>query len=473
MKTYLLLSRVFLILLLGFSSHSLAVNRIFLLDTSGTMNEGGMFERVKYVLASNYVSRTKVGEHIIILTFDSLVVLAVDQQITDESNIREINEQILGFIADGQRTWMSRALQRTIEQVRRIIAQYPGEEVNVYFITDGKNDPPPDANEPPLLFVEVLIKYFRDIRGTDANMYVLLTPGDDDSTRISRRDIEDIEKETAIRIIPIASTSEPLIPPEVILGYFGFDFEDINPSISSVTKAGSLKVEEIIGEAEGAKVILRVEPDSSLKGFFAPIEIMPNSLDILYEGQLQNIELTIPEGHPTGVYKYSIMLNSDSIIVSPTKVIVNLSLSTATERSPGVKSWIGRIVVTILSLLALNVVSLFLRKRNLLIRREDSHSSSIMTIKNIKKVPLADVGLPNYQIGMGIWPQEVFSLILFRDHHREIKFKLGETIKCVDRSGNEVSLTFEKISDSSLENTLQPEFEHKEDPDFFMTKQDT
>ena len=473
-----LVSILLLMLIIFIHDEALAINRIFLLDTSGSMKKEGVFDRIKETLKRDYVSKMKQGDHIIILTFDEKVVMVVDQNITGGNDIKEVNTQIDGLNATGSWTWMARALQMTMEQAKRLKAQYPDEGLNIYFLTDGINEPPPNLNEPSLKFVEVLLQYFKDLKMEDAYVYVLVYKEGGKPPPVTRENQDKIEQETKgrVKINTRFRTLPNPIPPEIRIGYSGFDFGIINLAKGEVAKTVTIRIKELKGDARGK--IIKLLSETDLFPELISFEVTPDSFEIQKEGQIEKISILIPQNLSSGEYIPSLKISSDDVLISPNTIPVRFKVVRIddTDRSgsdPYNWAWMWKVLIAILILFALYLLLLIFRIKNLWVQREDQESRHQIKIKNVKKYSLEVVGLPNYYLGFGIYPQEIFSVFLFKGGELERKVNIGESIKCQDSQEKGIIITFhEKPLITQREESI-PETEKKEeDPDFFKKKDD-
>jgi len=473
-----LVTILLLMLIIFIHDEALAINRIFLLDTSGSMKKEGLFDRIKETVKRDYVLKMKQGDHIIILTFDEKVVMVVDQNITGENDIKEVNTQIDGLNATGSWTWMARALQMAMEQAKRLKAQYPEEGLNIYFLTDGINDPPPNLNEPRLKFIEVLLQYFKDLKMEDAYVYVLVYKEEREPPPVTRENQEELEKETKgmVKIDTRSRTLPNPIPPEIRIGYSGFDFGIVNLAKGEVAKTGTIRIKELKGDARGK--IIKLLSETDLFPELISFEVTPDSFEIQKEGQIEKISILIPQNLSSGEYIPSLKISSDDVLISPNTIPVSFKAVRIddTDRSdsdPYDWTWMWRILLAILILIVLYLLLLILRIKNLWAQREDQESRHPIRVKNMKKDSLESVGLSNYQVGFGVYPQEAFSVFLFKGGKKERKVIIGESIKRQDPQGKDIIITFHEKSSITQPEGPIPETEKKEeDPDFFKKKDD-
>jgi len=453
MKKIILLIVSSIVTIFFLNRDTLAINRIFLIDTSGSMKRAGLFDRIKESLKQEYVSKMKKGEHIIILSFDEKVVIAVDKRIEGEDDIRKVNRQIDSLKAVGRWTWMSKAFEMTIKQAKRLRTQYPKEGLNIYILTDGINDPPPSSKESPLSFVKVLFKYlkdFKDLKIEKNYVYVLVY-----KEKIPP-DIKEIKKEVdkktneKVKIYVYPPTSSKPIPSEVHIGYSGFNFGTINLIKGDVTKRGTIGIKELKGDAVGKVISISVEIESSHSQHIS-FDVNPKTFKIYREGQIEKISLKIPQKLPPGKYTVNLKLSSsDKVLITPNKipvkfVIINTIHSYLKKRDKEKSynfSWLWKLLIIILFFLLPYILLLIFRKKTLYVQKNEENNFHEVKIKNIKKSFLNVVGLPNYYVAFGIYPHEVLSVFLFKDNKKEKKIIIGEHINCEDPQKNNVIITF-------------------------------
>jgi uncharacterized protein YegL len=120
---------------------------VIVLDTSGSMREGGLFEQVVQAVAT-FIEALSPEDYLSILAFDSHVrYLVIPQEIG--KNKRALQQRILSLPEpSGQKTDIGAALEKTVDELNRPNAnplQF------VVFITDGRHDPPQESEYPTAL----------------------------------------------------------------------------------------------------------------------------------------------------------------------------------------------------------------------------------------------------------------------------------------------------------------------------------
>lgn len=135
------------------------VDLIFLVDTSASMvgKAGGknIFPEVKRVL-KEWVATTQIGDHVLLVTYDSAVKARPTAQILGDPDKDAISREIDALEAKGLNTYTAAALRHGLAEAARLDdAQTATGKKNtkvVILLTDGINDPP------------------KEIRGTEAEV---------------------------------------------------------------------------------------------------------------------------------------------------------------------------------------------------------------------------------------------------------------------------------------------------------------
>jgi hypothetical protein len=472
MKRLIMLSTILFFTSILIHVNALGTNRIFLLDTSQSMKRAGLFDRIKEALKNDYVSSMKDGEHIIVLTFDENIAISVDQSITGENDIKEANERINSLKAAGRWTWMTRAFQTTMEQAKRLKTQYPEDALFIYLLTDGINDPPPTSNEPPLAFPAVISKYFKDIKIDNAHVYLFVYRDEEEIPSDIIEVEKNIEKSTKgiVEMTTIAPTWPDPIPPEIHVGHAGFDFGVVNLSKGEVAETGSIGIKELKGDAKSRIVQLSCETES-----FSPIisELTPRSFKVMKEGQIEKIVLHIPIDLSSGEYVAALKLSSNGALITPNEIPVRFVVEVGKEPSNWAWAWIWNVLIVILILAVAYFLLLISRQKRLWLQKEGQGNREPIKIKGLRKDSLKKVGLPNYDLGLSVYPQEIFSVFLFKNKNKEGKITMGESIKCQDPQGKDIIIIFhDKPSVIQPEGPTQETEKKEEDPDFFKKKDD-
>lgn len=465
--------------LLTVHTDALATSRVFLLDTSGSMKKEGLFNKIKDTLKRDYVSNMKPGEHVIILAFDEKVSIFVDQKIMDENDISKVNDQIDGLRAVGPWTWMTKGLELTIEQARRLKKELPSEDLTIYFLTDGVNDPPPNVQEPRLKFIEVLLNYFKEFRMDNANVYVLLYKENGGDQAIPDEDKKRVARETdgTVTIGTKSPDEANPLPSEVRIGYTGCDLGKVNLSRGNPEKTITLGIRELKGDARGKNIQLSVTSDSPDED--SSIRISPSDITIKDAGQTEKITIHIPKDLPAGDHKPFIrLISADTMLISPNRIPVTFTVKKGAFRSQGTPfnwEWFWKPLAVFLLLAGLYALFLLLRQRSLWVQKDGEEESHQIRVRNMKKSPLEPVGLPNCTVGFGVTPPEVVSVFLFQNGERQEKILVGKPVICKGPDDRDVVVTFHDKPVSPQSPSDEPYMiadKNQSNPDFFKKRND-
>lgn len=406
-------------------------NRIFILDISGSMRKGGLFDRIKETLTRDYISKMEIGEYVLILTFDKEVVPIINRKIETPEDINRINSIINNLRATGPWTWMSEAFRKTREYAANLKKQYPTEKLNIYLLTDGINEPPPETHEPPMEFVTILINYFSDFEVKDTYIYLLsYRPLEED-------DKEKISIETPIIVVE-PSRKRPLSG-EVELVFSAFDFGELDISRNGVTRTGQIQVKDLKGETIGKVVHLYCD---------YPFKVRPESITIEKQGQIEEVSIAIPAGFALGEHTGIIKISSPGIIVSPNQSKFSFSI-----KKPGFIGVSQLLFLLLTVCLAYGLYTNMIRSKTIWAKREDYEEAKETKIQGWRKTYLKQVALPDYYLRFGILT-EIFLAKKGEIQRRKIKYP--SPFSCQDSKGYEVILRFYKENP-----TGKPEIEGK------------
>ena len=119
---------------------------VIMLDTSGSMRKNGLFRQVTQSLAK-FISVQQPGDYLSILAFDSHPrYLVIPQEVGEDTY--KLKQAILQLPEPtGQKTDIGAALERTISELNR---PHNSNIQFVFFITDGKHEPPENSKYPTL-----------------------------------------------------------------------------------------------------------------------------------------------------------------------------------------------------------------------------------------------------------------------------------------------------------------------------------
>ena len=293
-----------------------AENKIFVIDTSGSMRKGGLFENIKREL-KQIIDEEEIGNHVLILTFDENVGIEANKRIETEEDHDNIKNIIDRLTATGPWTWMTKAFDRTVDEAEVLKKAYPKDRLTIYLLTDGRNDPPPRVKEPPLKFIEVLINYFKDFEIRDTYIYLL-----------SYRPLEDeergrVEDETPVVIVE-PPVQEPI--PRIELKFSNFEFGEVDLSQERKTVSGWITVDKLPDAAKGREISLTPTPQY--------IEVAPKIIQCKQEGQKEKISITLPAGLSSGEHTGSIRLDAPTTVIEPPELVFSFFVPVIEEPEP-------------------------------------------------------------------------------------------------------------------------------------------
>jgi hypothetical protein len=153
-------------------------NVIFVLDTSGSMKSGKLYDRLLRELETRYISHLQSGDTCAFLTFDTTIqrrgVVAADK-------VGEVAATLtsLGRIPpSGKYTFLTGAVSEAAQMVEELAREHPSKRTEIYIFTDGKNEPPPGATG-PINWQQVMADKFigETISRPDVGVYIVRLPG--------------------------------------------------------------------------------------------------------------------------------------------------------------------------------------------------------------------------------------------------------------------------------------------------------
>ena len=315
-------------LITSWASVEKAKNQIvlFVVDTSLSMAEKDALpmNRVKSFM-KKYLEKSEIGDRLVVMTFDE-VIKEKDKEIETYGDIKNIEKSIDEIKPGGQWTWIRHALENLNQKVSDLRNKYPERRVTVYFLTDGKDDPPPSAKEQIRSLKELLVDSFKDFKQRDTYIYVLYS----DPEALTVQAKEEIGKKTSI----IASE----IPPEGII-HRVIELEPSELNLGSMAKGVSVIKGEIVItrliNAKGETVRLTCSPEESadtretplLRRFMLPSEtrLSPESFTCESEGQRISLTFSFPTQLGIGHYEGVLKLES-SVKPIPSRINIGFSV---------------------------------------------------------------------------------------------------------------------------------------------------
>ncbi len=445
-----------------------ATHRLFVLDASGSMRAHGLFSRIKQTLNQDYVAHMQNGEHIVVLTFDEDVNLLVDQRIESENDIAEVQTAISHLEAVGKWTWMSKALEITMNQAERLKAHYREDQLKIYFLTDGVNDPPPSVKEPMLKFVEVLWKYFEGFEMSDAYVYVLLYRDPNVAPAIDETQKAQLTEKTEGRVQVQAaspSISEP-IPPEVHLSYAAGDLGSVDLSAPRLVRTLALTVEEMRGPAAGQTLHVTCErlafPD------YVSFNVEPSTFVLDKVGQTISLSIEIPRDHPTGAHSATLSVSSPGVQVTPPRAELRFQLLSAGENR--LARWIAPAALAVLLLAYTGFV--YLRKQFLTVKQAQAEVAQSIVLRGSRSFDLACVGCPDYALSAGSYPHELTRIFLLHNGIRQGPVEFDKPLSVRTAEGSPVDILVSREGRQRRADHPQPPSEPRESADFFRPESD-
>ena len=185
---------------------------LFLLDTSLSMlkDDTHPFQRAKEFIGDK-IEACEMEDRIVVITFDEITDQVVNSTISSALHRNDITEQVNRLRIKGQWTWMRKGLERLKQTIHSTESKYSMHKIEVYFITDGKDDPPPNSGEPKTPMASLIHQGFSGYETVDSCIYALYY----DSESINVVDIKPIEDKTHLRMKHIAqSRTQPESEPE-------------------------------------------------------------------------------------------------------------------------------------------------------------------------------------------------------------------------------------------------------------------
>ena len=409
---------------------------IYLLDVSGSMKTGGLFENIKGRL-KELVGERKVGDTVVLGTFSEDVLWPLKVDIHSPEDISDIKKVIDNLKATGPWTWMSKAFKETKEKAQDIKAKSPETRLMVYILTDCINDPPPHIKivEPPWKFLEVILKYFEGFEAKDTYIYLLSyrTLEPEEKTKI--------EEKTPIVVKEPEEVARPI--PLIKLSFSGFDFGEIDLSKGEITRAGEISVDDLHNVKPGEKVQL-IPP----LGF----KVKPEVIVCNQRGQKEKVYVTIPSDLQLGEHTEIIKLRSEKAPVEPPELKFSFSMleMEGTRHEEGIISKLLKMVLPLLILVLLLILyDALIRTKTIWIEKIGEGRTEEVELKGWKKTYLGEriadkhitFGLPKHYLQRAKLKTYAF---LIEEGGEKKRIIFGEDVQCKDPDGNAITLRFYK-----------------------------
>ena len=146
---------------------------VFIVDVSSSMRD--IFDDVKGAIL-DYVGGARPGDSVSLISFGKGASLKIRQEISSYKDIRTIERELADLEPTEYYTNISGAVERGMEELRLLERRYPDHARTVVLVSDGKNNPPDDADH--LTFEEILAKY-PDLTQEGGSGFFYLSLGDD------------------------------------------------------------------------------------------------------------------------------------------------------------------------------------------------------------------------------------------------------------------------------------------------------
>lgn len=131
---------------------------VIMLDVSGSMRKGGLFDFVKHEISS-LVESFSLGDRIIVYSFADDVALLEDRVLEKATDLGAIDGRLSATAANGRYTYLTKAVETAFERIEQSQSRDPRRRTEVWILTDGKNEPPPAAGQGALTFEKLVSLY--------------------------------------------------------------------------------------------------------------------------------------------------------------------------------------------------------------------------------------------------------------------------------------------------------------------------
>lgn len=291
----------------------------FVIDVSGSMQENNLFSRLKGEIKTYIKNETRKGDWISIITFGTDVKIITSEYIRAEKALSDTDSllrKIDNLDAKEKYTFMTGALDILASQMGITQKANPNHIVKAFIFTDGKNDPPPNAEGANWTFEEILGKHYDIFDNPMTYLYILTLGIKPDESIVNA--LKDKER-AFINEVPDIGNIE--IPSEIPAPE---PEKNIEPQIT-IDISGPRKLSPGDNVVYNLNVIVSEANDEAIgKNFSIQAEIVP-----AVESSLEKNELTVKRaleeklplilhGLQEGEYTIKVAVNSDTIkSVSP------------------------------------------------------------------------------------------------------------------------------------------------------------
>jgi len=197
----------------------------FVIDVSGSMETNQIFKPLKNEIIKYIKTEADKGDFVSIITFGTDVKLIAGEKISDDNtatNIALLVDRVDQLAAKEKYTHMTRALDLLASQMGLIKAANPQGMVKAFLFTDGKNEPPPNAEGSQWTFDEILKKHYNVFDNPSTYLFIitlgiqpdaeLVQAVGEKNEKIFINSVPDVSKLEEKNIIPKTLPSPPAIP---------------------------------------------------------------------------------------------------------------------------------------------------------------------------------------------------------------------------------------------------------------------
>jgi hypothetical protein len=302
---------------IGINIPSFCANQdvLFIVDLSKSMNQQGLFEKVKVSL-KDYIQQSEIGDRVIILGFGEDVTILADEDITSIEDLTAILKKIDTFKANEDWTYMTKALDLAARSIKDLQEAYPRRSKLIYLLTDGKNDPPPILKEPVISFEDIISKHFETYSKEGTYTYIVtygITP---------EEGLKKLANKINVSISEKPPSPEKPLPAQIILSpKYLFEEVELRDYIE-------IPVEITIDRlylAKGVEIFFKLEaldlPDEEEIGIAGLEKFVCD-----YKGQKINFTIWIKGLKKEGTYKIKLVpkVTDPSIMIIPPEIITTL-----------------------------------------------------------------------------------------------------------------------------------------------------
>lgn len=264
----------------------------FVVDVSGSMQKNDLFSRLKDEIKTYIKEESNKGDWVSIITFGTDIKVITSEYIRDEKVLGDTNSlirKIDKLDAKEQYTFMTGAIDILASQMGIAQKANPDHIVKAFIFTDGKNDPPPQAEGANWTFEEILNKHYDIFDNPSTYLYILTLGIKPDESLVKAlknkkrayiNEVPDVEK------IEIPKKIEEPEPKKEI------ETKEVNESKIKIKISGPKKISP--GDNVEYPLVLKIKEtnDEALdKKFHVDLDLEPST-----EFSLDNNEITVKKG---------------------------------------------------------------------------------------------------------------------------------------------------------------------------------